>query len=425
MRRLALLLPLVALLALATPLGAAAAPGTPTPRGSAADRAIVVLRDDAADPPAVAADLGRRHGFQPEFVYEHALRGFAATIPAARRAAVAADPRVQFISEDREVSIAAQVAPTGVGRIKASTNGTTQTLANDGAGVGVAVLDTGIDLKHRDLGGVVNAKSCVRGARTANDDHGHGTHVAGTIAARDNDQGVVGVAPGATLYAVKVLDANGGGSWSAIICGIDWVAANAKHADGSQKIHVANMSLGGGGSATPSDANCNNSNNDALHKAICLSVRAGVTYAVAAGNSGADAGGFVPAAYEEVIAVSALNDATDRFPIFSNYGGAVDIAAPGVGIYSTARGGGYTTMSGTSMASPHVAGVAALYLKTNPAATPAAVMAALRDTGECPAGGATFADPNHGGSLSCTAAWPDESGDTNRRHEPLVRADKQ
>ena len=347
---------------------------------------IVVLRDGIPDVPAVANEHARRHGAGLLHIYEHALRGYAATIPAARLAQVKADPRVLFISEDREVHTT-QIAPTGIRRIGASTNGTSQTLANNkGSGVGVAVIDTGIQLDHPDLKGVQtkNGTNCIRSTQSANDDNGHGTHVAGTIAARDNLTGVVGVAPGATLYAVKVLDRRGSGSWSAIACGIDWVTKYAQPLN----IKVANMSLGGGGS---DDNNCGRTNGDAMHIAICGSVAAGVTYTVAAGNSSADAAGFVPAAYDEVITVSALADfdgqagasyqgagtcradADDTFADFSNYGVDVDIIAPGVCINSTWKGGGYNTISGTSMAAPHVAGAAALYISSKAGADPATV----------------------------------------------------
>jgi subtilisin family serine protease len=214
--------------------------------------------------------------------------------------------------------------------------------------------------------------------------------VAGTIAAINNTVGVVGVAPEAKLWAVRVLDNVGSGSWSSVICGIDFVTSKAPANGGP--ITVANMSLGGAGS---DDGNCGNTNNDALHKAICRSVAAGVTYVVAAGNSAADAAGFVPAAYDEVITVSALSDSDgksggtggapscrtgeqdDYFASFSNFGADVDIAAPGVCILSTWKGGGYNTISGTSMASPHVAGAAALYIATHSGATPAQVKDAL------------------------------------------------
>lgn len=424
MHRLTVLVSLLTLLFMTTATLVAAQPGTPTTGTTGASgRYIVVLNDNAGNPRDVAAAMGNQHGFQPDFVYEHALRGYAAVIPAPRLAQVKADPRVRFVSEDRMVqtqdkptSAVAQVAPSGVRRIGASTNGVNQTLTNKGAGIGVAVIDTGIDLSHPDLTGVVSGKNCVRKNRPANDDNGHGTHVAGTIAARDNTQGVVGVAPGATLYAVKVLDVNGSGTWSQIICGIDWVTANAG------KIQVANMSLGGGGSATPSNADCTNGNNDALHMAICKSVRQNVTYVVAAGNSGADAATFVPAAYAEVIAVSALNDATNAMADFSNFGGTVDIAGPGVNIYSTYKGGGYATLSGTSMASPHVAGAAALWVQTHSGATPASVMTGLRATGECPDGigilGSRFpSDPNHNGdAYTCAQTWPGAP----YHNEPLV-----
>jgi subtilisin family serine protease len=212
------------------------------------------------------------------------------------------------------------------------------------------------------------------------------------VAALDNDIGVVGVAPGARLWGVKVLSDQGSGYKSHIIAGIDYVTANA----GS--IEVANMSLGGSGS---DDGKSCSATTDSYKKAICNSVAAGVTYAVAAGNSSADAATAVPAAYDMVITVSALADfdglpggraaatcradVDDTFANFSNYGADVDLIAPGVCITSTwptaLIASGYNTISGTSMASPHVAGAAALYKATNPGATPAQVQSALQGAG--------------------------------------------
>ncbi len=352
---------------------------------------IVVFKDSVQDPVSTTSEFVTKHGLGHLETYERALKGFAATIPDAELNSIKQDPRVAFVSEDHLVSIydkpdasrssgggsgtaAAQVTPTGVNRIGAPTN------ANKGAGVTVAVIDTGIDLTHPDLAGnIVNkGKTCVSRTSSANDDNGHGSHVAGTIAALNNTIGVVGVAPQAKLIPVKVLDRNGSGSWSSVICGIDWVTANAA----SLHIKVANMSLGGNGA---SDNNCGNTNNDALHQAICHSRDAGVTYVVAAGNNGANASSFVPAAYDDaVITVSALADsdgksgglgagtgygADDTFASFSNYGSIVDIGAPGVNIYSTWKGGAYNTISGTSMATPHVSGSAALYIASHPGST--------------------------------------------------------
>jgi subtilisin len=219
--------------------------------------------------------------------------------------------------------------------------------------------------------------------------------VAGSIGAKYNGEGVVGVVPGVRIYSVRVLNNAGSGSWSSVICGIDWVTANAA----SKGIKVANMSLGGGGS---DDNNCGNTNNDALHKAVCRSVAGGTTYVVAAGNDNMNLAGFVPAAYNEVLTVTALADfnglqgggapATCRADVdetaadFSNWAtpGSSDvahtIAAPGVCILSTWKGGGYSTISGTSMASPHVAGTAlrCIDLGKCPGA-PAAVITKLRD----------------------------------------------
>jgi subtilisin family serine protease len=370
---------------------------------------VVVLRDEA-DAQAVAGEHANAHRFSVSHVYTSALSGYAATMSEQVAGRLKSDPRVLFLSPDLRIQASptfepadisfpggclpyylCQAAPRGVRRIGASTDGLTQTLANNGDGIGVAVIDTGIQLNHPDLAPVTGAKSCVSYTLSADDDAGHGTHVAGTIAARDNSFGVVGVAPGANLYAVKVLDQYGGGYLSTAICGVDWVTANAA----SKGIRVANMSLGSFGSATPSNADCTNGNNDALHKAICKSVKAGVTYVVSAGNYAMDASSFVPAAYDEVITVSAwsdtngLVDATgaavecknhngtvlsvesdETWATFTNYGPVVDIAAPGVGIVSTYKDSGYRTMCGTSMAAPHVTGVAALALKNSPGLTP-------------------------------------------------------
>lgn len=280
--------------------------------------------------------------------------------------------------------------------------------ANTGAGIEVAVVDTGIQLDHPDLkGNILGGRNCTSASAAAyGDQNGHGTHVAGTIAALNNSIGVVGVAPSAKLWAIRVLDKNGSGSWSTVICGLDVVTANAPKNGGN--IRVANLSLGGGGS---SDNNCGNSNNDALHKAICRARDAGVTVVVAAGNSGINAANSVPAAYDDaVITVSALVDtngipggggsstthgADDTFASFSNFGSPVDIGAPGVLINSTWIGSSYKAISGTSMASPHVAGAAALYLAANPGASWTAVRDALMSTGESLGSGHTDPSGKH------------------------------
>lgn len=373
---------------------------------------IVVFNDSVSDPSLTAREMGREQGLSISHEYGRALRGFAATIPAERLEAVKRDPRVAFVSEDRMVTASTHsagfstpsqpVEKTPFGILRTGANGSTSL----GSGVGVAVIDTGIDLKHPDLvGNIASAqKTCITGTRNANDDNGHGTHVAGTIAGVDNTIGVVGVAPQAKLYPVKVLNKNGSGTWSSVICGIDWVTANAQ----TLGIKVANMSLGGGGA---SDNNCGNTNNDALHKAICRSVAAGVTYVVAAGNEGANAVNASPASYDDaVITVSALADsdgnagglgsatgygADDTFASFSNYGSPVDIGAPGVGIYSTWKGSAYNTISGTSMATPHVAGAAALYIASHPGASWTEVRSALMNGGEVLGSGHTDPSGRH------------------------------
>ena len=371
----------------------------PTAGAGASNAYIVVLNDGTASG-AVASEHGHRYGADVGRIYRSALKGYSAHMGASAAARVAEDPQVAFVQLDGVVHATrrttrgkptprTQTIPTGINRADAELS---PTAAIDGVdtrvNVDVAVIDTGVDLDHPDLNVfTAGVKNCSTGT-SEDDGNGHGTHVSGTIGALDNTQGVVGMAPGARIWPVRVLDNRGSGTFSAIVCGIDYVTAHAS------EIEVANMSLGGTGS---DDGNCGNTNGDAMHKAICNSVAAGITYVVAAGNSAADASTFVPAAYDEVITVSALADfnglpgggapstcradVDDTFADFSNYGADVDIIAPGVCIYSTWKGGGYNTISGTSMASPHVAGGAALYKANNPTATPAQVKAALRSAG--------------------------------------------
>jgi subtilisin len=366
----------------------------PNPSGGAdqsviAGQYIVVLNQGVDDPTSVAHTHARKYDADLLYVYDDALHGYAASISARHLAEIRNDPKVSFVSADHRVHATAQSLPTGVNRIQGDAS---STLSGNGSGsvnTAVAIIDTGIDVDHPDLN-VAGGTNCSSG-KTYDDGNGHGTHVAGTVAAKDDANGVVGMAPGAKLYAVRVLNNNGSGSWSSVACGIDWVTKNAAPLG----IKVANMSLGGSGS---DNGTCIG---DALHKAICDSVAAGVTYTVAAGNSNANFSGFVPAAYNEVLTVTAEADfnglpgggaaATCRSDVdetpadFSNFttAGSADaghtIAAPGVCIRSTWKGGTYNTISGTSMASPHVAGTAALCIATgNCPGSPANVISELR-----------------------------------------------
>ena len=375
---------------------AAAPSGPDAARGAAS---YIVSLKAGTDPAALAASHARTLGASVSQVYQYALKGYAARLTPAAVTVLSRDPRVAAVLPDREVHITAQTVPAGIRRIGADVS---SARAGDGRGsvdVDIAIIDTGIDPRHKDLN-VAGGVNCVPGNLSSNDLNGHGTHVAGTAAARDNKMGVVGVAPGARLWAVRVLDATGSGTWSSVLCGIDWVTA---HAD---TIEVANMSLGGAGS----EGSCTD---HGMREAICRSTAAGVTYVVAAGNASMDASSSVPATFPEVITVSAIADfdglpggfgsptcaygTDDTFAGFSNFGADVDLAAPGVCVLSTWRGGGYRSISGTSMASPHAAGAAALYLSTHPGASPATVRTALRDAG--------------------TSDW---SGDPDGTPEPLV-----
>jgi subtilisin len=334
----------------------------------------VVVLNDGIDVAAKVAELERLHGFKADHRYTSSLAGFAARLAGRQRSALERDPSVASIHDDKAVRLAppsrssrASSLATGVKRIGGG--------AKSAAGVAVAVLDTGVDLTHPDLSALPGT-NCTGGAnrRTSavSDGHGHGTHVSGTIGGRNG----IGVAPGTTVYAVKVLDDQGRGSTSALICGIDWVTANAAKLG----IRVANLSLGMPGSP---DGDCGRSSHDVLHKALCRSIDAGVVYVVAAGNDAADIAADVPSGYPEVLAVTAMsdtdgapggrganatcgpNDRDDAFASFSNYASSSAdvghiVAGPGVCIRSSWPGGGYRTISGTSMAAPHVAATVAL-----------------------------------------------------------------
>ena len=254
------------------------------------------------------------------------------------------------------VTIQAQTLPWGISKIQANQVWLSGNTADP---IKVGIIDTGISLSHPDLAlNIKGSYNAINGRKSANDDNGHGSHVAGIIAALNNTTGSVGVAPKADIYAIKVLNAAGSGYISDIIEGIDWAI--------SKNIKVINMSLG---------CACDV---QSMHAAVIRAKNAGIIVVAAAGNSATDPV-IYPAAYPEAIAVSAT-DSSDQLASWSARGPEVDLSAPGVSIYSTYKGTGYATLSGTSMASPHVAGSAALVLAKNPGWTPDQVLAALEST---------------------------------------------
>jgi subtilisin len=365
----------------------------------ATDRYIVIMAK-GADTKKVRDRHINREGLKADRFFGKAVRGFSGKLTDEQVQALEADPDVAAVIPDEIVEIAAQTMPTGVSRIGgraskvAKIDGVDQRVDAD-----VAIVDTGIDGGHRDLN-VVGGVNCTTSDRDAwGDGHGHGTHVAGTVGAIDNGFGVVGVAPGVRLWSVKILNNEGYGYLSWYICGLDWIAAQRDPSDAALPlIDAANMSVAKWGS---DDRNCGLTSGDVLHQGICRLVASGVTVAVAAGNDSSSAAARVPAAYDEVITVSALADTDgipgglggnrclswgsydvdDTFADFSNFGWDVDIIAPGKCIISTMPGNAYAYMSGTSMATPHVAGTIALYKATRPWATPAMVRAALLTLG--------------------------------------------
>lgn len=274
--------------------------------------------------------------------YGVALRGFAAHLTPEQVQALRADSRVAYVEQDQMMSVGTpRVESTATAEAQTTPYGITRVGTANGVGRTAWVIDTGIDLDHPDL--TVDAgrsRSFVSGVSSPDDGNGHGTHVAGTIAARNNSDGVIGVAAGATVVAVRVLGSNGSGSNSGVIAGVDYVGANASAGQ------VANMSLGGGASS-------------ALDNAVRNAAARGILFALAAGNEGRSATTSSPGRTNgaNIYTISAMNS-SDSWASFSNYGNPpVDYCMPGVSVRSTYRGGGYATLSGTSMASPHMAGV--------------------------------------------------------------------
>jgi subtilisin family serine protease len=363
-------------------------------------------------------EISVRNRVRINSVYSNAVGGFAADLTPAQLRAISRNPAVAQVIPDaavqlddgadgtagkaagilRSVSNPAWHVPAGVRRVGArSAQVAAFTHRSTRINADVAILDTGVDRNHPDLNVVGGYNCTTRNENKWDDTHGHGTHVAGIVGARDNRIGVVGVAPGVRLWSVKVLDRQGRGYVSWIVCGIDWVTAQRDPQNHSRPlIEVANMSisfgLGHSGRSECGDGS------DSIHQAICRSVKRGTVYVVAAGNDSRNARRNRPAAYDEVITVSAMADydgrgggrgkssdscpvwspeRDDAFTDFSNYGAVVDLIAPGRCILSTYMGKRYAWMSGTSMAAPHVAGAAAIYRAMFPRAKPSQVKLAL------------------------------------------------
>ncbi|MEU0358869.1 S8 family peptidase [Streptomyces cyaneofuscatus] len=331
-------------------------------QGTISDSYIVTLKDSAVkSDSAQGKALAKKYGASIERTYRSALNGYAVEATAAEAKKFAADPAVASVSQNRTFTVSAtQNNPPswGLDRIDQRALPLDQRYTYpDKAGEGVTayVIDTGVRISHSDFGGrAFNGYDAIDNDNVAQDGHGHGTHVAGTVGGT-----AYGVAKKAKIVGVRVLNNQGSGTTAQVVAGIDWVTANAV------KPAVANMSLGGGADSV-------------LDAAVQRSINSGITYAVAAGNESTNANTKSPARVADAITVGSTTN-TDARSSFSNFGAVVDIFAPGSSITSTwnTSDSATNTISGTSMASPHVAGAAALYLADNPGSTPAQVSAGL------------------------------------------------
>src|SRR4029079_2745614 len=353
--------------AVAAPTSGAASADAPA---SVRDSYIVVLKSDSvrsdferpsgrALVPAVADELARAHGGSLESVYQHALKGFAVRLTEKQAARLAEDPRVDYVEPDQVIDAVATQSPAtwGLDRIDRRDLPLSSSYKYHQTDLRVKsyVIDTGIRATHQEFAGRIgNGYTAITDGQGTNDCNGHGTHVAGTTGGT-----LYGVAKQVTLHAVRVLGCNGSGSTSGVIAGVDWVTQN------HVKPAVANMSLGVGAST-------------ALDQAVANSIAAGVSYSIAAGNSNADACSSSPARVASANTIGATTS-TDARSSFSNFGTCVDLFAPGSSITSSwsTSDTATNTISGTSMATPHVTGALALYLQANQSAAPATVAAAI------------------------------------------------
>ncbi|HET9497246.1 MAG TPA: S8 family serine peptidase [Candidatus Limnocylindria bacterium] len=399
------------------------------------DDSWIVQLQPGVSPAADAPGLARLAGGRVGLVFPLAVNGFQFHGSATAAQALARLPQVASVTPDRPMHLIESL-PNGIERIWAFDNDTPANSAFHqgfrGNGARIAVLDTGVDVDHPDLVGAIDhslGKNCVNPALPPEDGYGHGTHVSGTALAPLNGVGVVGVAPEARLVPVKIFDDAGNSSEALVLCGFNHVLALNADGNPSNDVDVMSMSFG-------EDRSWGDCVTDPLHTAVCNAYAAGIIMVAGAGNSAVNAGTFVPAAFPEVVSVSALADfdaargglagcglvpdlgwfdCDDTFAFFSNYGASVDVIAPGVSVFSTTKNGGYATQSGTSMATPHVSGVVALMAAANPGLTPASAVAFLRESGECPDGTVAGAD----GTCSGQGTWADDPDGTP---EPLANA---
>ncbi|HEX5040529.1 MAG TPA: S8 family serine peptidase, partial [Candidatus Limnocylindria bacterium] len=396
----------------------------------------IVTLEAGVNPAAQAAQMSKAAGGQVGLVYTHALNGFQFKGSAQAAEALKHNKQVASVQPDSALFLT-ETLPFGIERVYAYGLGGFQGAYQQGFrgnGARIAILDTGIDLDHPDLVNSIDqglGKNCVNATLPPNDGYGHGTHTAGTAAAPINGVGVAGIAPQARLVAVKMFDDLGNSSQALALCAFDHIIGLNTDADPANDIDVASMSWG-------EQRTWGTCTTDALHGAVCNAEAAGIIQVAGAGNSATNAGNFVPAAYPEVVSVSAIadfdgqrgglagckliiellaNECDDSLAVFSNYGSSVEVTAPGVNVYSTWKDGAWKTSSGTSMATPHVSGIMALMAAAAPGLTPAAARDIIKATGECPNG--TVADSDGAAGCSGQGTWRD---DPDGIPEPMANA---